>query len=326
MAGNLPKLLDRLQIHYSSIDMLNICGVRFEFRYVKGIKKPPGTFMLAGTGTDKGVSANLNNKIEKGVLLQLDELKDIAAQAVEAASQSEDIALNDEEKALGKSQVVSNVKDKAVRLVKLHHEKIAPNLNPVQVARKFSINMYSYLRDRAKQLYEEAEHTHNQYGKKVLKSQARALNALAKRGIDFCGEIDILEKDGLLTSVRDTKTSGKSPAEDVADKSEQLSAYSLATHVLDGKIPDTVSLDFLVDLKKEQKAVTRQSKRDMAAIEIFLRRITNAIHVIHTGVFTPAAVGDWHCSKDWCGYWYDCEFVQKKRVTSAPKPLVQINY
>jgi len=317
---------ERLQIHYSSIDMLNICGIRFEFRYVKGIKKPPGTFMLAGTGTDRGVTANLTNKIEKGVLLELDELTDIAAQAVDEASKTEDIALNDEEKSIGKEQAISNVKDKAVRLVKVHHKEIAPNLRPSQVARKFSIDMDSYLRDRAKQIYEEAENTHNPRAKKVLKSQARALNALARRGVDFCGEIDILEKYGDLTHVRDTKTSGKSPTEDVADKSEQLSAYSLATHVLDGKIPDMVALDFLVDLKREQKAVTRQSKRDMAAIEIFLRRITNAIFAIHTGVFTPAAVGDWHCSSQWCGYFHECLFVQQRKTISLPGKLVQINY
>lgn len=314
----------RLQIHYSMLDMLSICGVRFEFRYVKGIKKPPGTFMLAGTGTDRGVSANLQNKIETGNLLPLDAVTDIARQAVQDTANSEDIELDEEEKTIGKAQVISNTKDKAVRLVKVHHINVAPAILPTYVSRKFSINMDSYLRDRAKQLYGEAEISANSYSKKILKSQARALNALAKRGVDFCGEIDIQE----AAIVRDTKTSTKSPSEDAADKSEQLSAYSLATHVLDGKLPDTVALDYLVDLKKEQKAVTRQSRRDMQAIEIFLRRITSAIHAIHTGVFTPAASGDWHCSEQWCGFWHSCDFVQKKRVTSVPDAakLVQINF
>lgn len=310
---------NRLQIHYSSIDMLNICGIRFEFRYVKNMKIPPNAFMLAGKGTDRGVTADLNNKINTGELLELDELTDVVAQAVDEESQKEDLELTEEEKGKGLKQVIGETKDKAVRLIKVHHAEVAPGVKPAIVQRKFAIDMDGYLRERARQLYEESEAA-NPYYKKILKSQARALNALAKRGVDFVGEIDIFEKDGDFNAIRDTKTSAKSPSENAAAKSEQLTAYALALNVLDGTLPKYVALDYLIDLKREPKSVTCKSERDMEAIEVFLRRLTNAIHVLHTGIFTPASPQDWHCSPQYCGYWNVCPYVQQRKVISAPKP------
>ncbi len=308
----------RLQFHYSAIDMLNICGVRFEFRYVKGIKIAPNAFMLAGKGTDRGVTADLTNKIDKGELLQLSELTDIVSQAVKDESTKEDIQLDEEEKSKGLQQVIGDTQDKAVRLIKVHHGDVAPTIKPAAVQRKFSIDMDSYLRGRARQLYDEAEKT-TPYYKKILESQARALNALAKRGVDFVGEIDIFERDDGTTAIRDTKTTAKTPTEDAALKSEQLTAYALASHVLDGQLPKYVALDYLVDLKREQKAVTRKSERDMEAIEVFLRRLTNAIHVLHTGIFVPASPNDWHCSERYCGYWNICPMVQKRKAIFTSK-------
>jgi hypothetical protein len=203
---------------------------------------------------------------------------------------------------------------------------VAPVIKPAIVQRKFSINMDSYLRDRAKQLYQEAEGLLGYY-QKIKKSQARALNALAKKGVDFVGEIDIFEKDGEKTAIRDTKTSAKSPTEDAAVKSEQLTAYAMATQVLDGQLPQYVALDYLVDLKRGANTVTIKSERDMEAIEVFLRRLTNAIHVLHTGIFTPASPNDWHCSERYCGYWNICPMVQKRKKTSLPTSLSgPVNY
>lgn len=304
---------NRLQIHYSTIDMLNICGIRFEFRYVKGVKIRPNASMLAGTGTDRGVTADLTNKIDKGELLGMSELTDIVSQAVQNESEKEEIELDEEEKSKGIKTVIGETKDKAVRLIKVHHGSVAPTIKPASVQRKFSIDMDGYLRDRAKQLYEESESA-TQYYKKIMKSQARALNALAKRGVDFVGEIDIFEKDGTTTAIRDTKTSTKSPTEDAALKSEQLTAYALASNVLDGQLPKYVALDYLVDLKREPKAVTRTSERDMEAIEVFLRRLTNAIHSLHSGIFIPASPSQWQCSERYCGYHSICDFVQKRKT------------
>lgn len=130
---------------------------------------------------------------------------------------------------------------------------------------------------------------------------------------DLGGTIDLQEPDAL----RDTKTAGKTPALDAADKSVQLTTYSLAAKALDGKAPGTVALDYLVDTKVP-KAVTLTSTRTDDDHRRLLLRVEHAARVIQSGAFMPtdsSLPGVWWCSSTFCGFWQDiCPFGRRNRV------------
>jgi hypothetical protein len=126
--------------------------------------------------------------------------------------------------------------------------------------------------------------------------------------MDLIGYTDIEEGP----AVRDTKTSAKSPREDEAHLSDQLTIYALAKRVLDGTqgvIP--VRLDYLVDLKTP-KAVVRESERSIDDFQVMLRRIEVAQRAIEKEVFVPARQSDWWCSARWCGYFNSCPYARRQ--------------
>lgn len=331
-----PKeLRPRKQLHVSGIDMHNECGQRFYYRYVVGKKQPPGAFLIRGSAVDKSVTADLDNKIETDELLPDDIVEDIAAEYVEKEKDSIEL-IDEEERKIGREKVIAATKDEAVTLARLHHSGLAPSLKPFRTQRGFSLDMDAWLRDRAKRLYREAEEVGG-YATKILEGQARALNAMARDGFDLAGTIDIHEKfdgsriirseeDELLAReitnvVRDTKTSGKSPAKMIADESDQLTEYALAIHILEGRLPDKLVLDYLVSTK-EPKIVSVTTTRTEDDIEVFYNRLVATIYSIHTGVFVPTKATDWRCSQKWCGYFDICPYAKKPKTSLPSKEVV----
>lgn len=163
--------------------------------------------------------------------------------------------------------------DKAVRLSGTHAQRLAPALKPTHVERKWTVELPGY-------------------------------------PMDLVGEIDIQEAH---LSVRDTKTSAKSPSADAADRSEQLTMYALAVKTIDHEAPEYVALDYLVDLKSGTKIKTVMSSRAVEDFEPLLRRVENAARVIESGSFVPARPDDWWCNPKWCGFYSSCPFVRRRR-------------
>jgi len=318
----------RRQIHVSALNMAADCGQRFLFRYILGIKSPPNAFLLVGKSTDESVTQDLDHKIETGELLKRDDVLAISAAKFEQEQKNEPIELDQEEKKDGKSldQVLGEAKDKAISLSGLHHDEAAPKIQAVRTRRRFSVDMDAFLRARAKELHASAEATPDKYAANILHAQARSLNAAARAGVDFVGEQDVQEivHDGEkeLLVIRDTKTSAKSPTPSymdgnnkagTADDSNQLTAYAVASHVVDGKLPDKMVLDFLVRTnaaKPTLKYVPTVTTRSMDDVQVFLNRFTNLIHAMKTGVFVPANQSWWGCDRKWCGYHQICGYVR----------------
>lgn len=333
-----PKTKQRLQIHQSGLEMLSKCGIQFEFRYLRGVKRRPNAFLICGTATDRAVSTDLDHKIETGELAAESDLLDVARDVVENYPEKELIELEDEESGKSVADVLDSTKDKAVRLVKAHHAEIAPIIRPVATAKKFSISMDEFLRSRAKELRRRMESSPKSLAN-VLNLQARYLNVAARNGLDFVGEFDIVEKyktnkcpdDGLgngqdiqeRSIIRDTKTSKKSPNQSTADESHQLGAYAVAHHVLYNRLPDAVKLDYVIDLKGGVKTMTLNSHRDMEDVNAYLNRLVAGVIQMQSGNFVPAPDTAWWCDPKWCAYHAHCEYV-KRREISVPN-LVQIS-
>lgn len=323
-----PKI--RKQLHQSGAEMLGKCGIAFEFRYLLGIRRPPSAFLICGKATDKGVTTDLQHKIDTGELEQESVVLDVVRDSVDNDPEKDSIEVFGDDKTKSKEQIIGETKDKAVRLTKAHHGVIAPEIRPSQVARKFSINMDKFLRGRAKDFHKQADEQSDKHAARVLNQQAAYLNIAARNGVDFVGEMDIVEQyrteetaemhafDEMV--VRDTKTSGKSPSANVADESHQLSAYSLAAQVIDGRLPDAVKLDYLVDLKSGPKTMTVASSRTADDVRVYLNRIVNAVATVESGMFTPAPNAAWWCSAKWCAYHHICPHVVHKELVQIGEP------
>lgn len=321
-----PK--QREQFHISGINMLQECGKRFEFRYILGIRRPPAVFMHIGTAVDQSVSQDLQHKIDHGELLKRDDAVEIAAVTFTQRQEKEPIELEPDERGRDIKEVIGEAKDKSVALAGLHYDQAAPIIQATRVQRKFSIDMDSWLRKRAKQLHASADAESDKYAASILRSEARALNAASRAGLDLAGEQDIVEDFPILSGVggltiRDTKTSGKSPVKSlmdgnkspgIADDSDQLTAYALASLVFDKKLPDLMVLDYLVytPARHDTKYVPTKTVRDMDDVNVFLNRFANAVHAYKRGIFVPAKPDWWGCSERYCGYWNMCPYAKRR--------------
>jgi hypothetical protein len=334
----LPKEKLRQQLHISGINMMGDCGQRFMFRYVLGIRRPPSAFLLVGKSCDESVTQDLEHKIETGELLKREDVLGIASAKFDAEQEAEPVELDREEKKEGKSleTVLGEAKDKTVALAGLHHDEAAPKIQAVRTRRKFSIDMDPFLRTRAKEMHAAAAETTDKYAAKMLDEQARSLNSYARDGVDFVGEQDIVERTTTYDDVerlviRDTKTSAKSPSASLldgsdkpgtADDSEQLTAYAVASHVIDGKLPDRMVLDYLVRTSAQKPGlyyVPTVTKRTMEDVTVFLNRFANTIHALKTGVFTPANPMWWGCSERWCGYADICPYIKRPKLVQITR-------
>jgi hypothetical protein len=310
----------RRQIHQSNIETLSKCGIMFENIYVLHKRRRPKSYQICGTATDKSVGADLNHKIDQGELEQESVLLDMARDSVQNADFTD---LEPEDEEVGKPvEIIRDViADKAVRLVRGHHSGIAPQIEPIKVARKFSINLDKFLRARARFLHDQAELEDEKHARRVLHDQAAHMNAAARDGIDFVGEQDIVELIGTEQLViRDTKTAKKSPNDTTAHESSQLTAYSLASKVLDNQLPSAVKLDFLVDLQRGVKTMTLSSTRTLDDIDNYLSRLANAVATIRSGMFVPAPDTAWWCDKRYCGFWHDCPYARGRGRTDISLP------
>jgi hypothetical protein len=134
--------------------------------------------------------------------------------------------------------------------------------------------------------------------------------------IDLVGRLDIQEAD----TVRDTKTSGKTPADTCAQKSLQLKAYALAVKILDGKPPSRVFLDYLIDTKTP-KSATFGHEPDAEDFQAVLNRLEVIAAAMKAGVFVPVEPDHWACSERFCGYHSTCRFVCRPRLFAVPEKV-----
>lgn len=259
----------------SKLGMFTRCGMQYKFRYIDGLRIPPGVALIVGTATHKAVEYDLTNKIQSGELLPLEAVQDLAALAFKANWNASEVKVDEDELAEAGSmaKVKGAASDKAVRLASLHHRKVAPSISPVHIERYFRLELKGY-------------------------------------PFDLDGFMDVQEPD----AVRDTKTTGKSPSKDEADNSMQLTMYGLAFRSLEGRNPAKLILDYLVD-KKEPQEVTQTSERSDEDYRRLVMRAERAHEAIDKGVFIPTDPSNWVCSAKWCGYWESvCPFGRRARV------------
>lgn len=119
----------------SQLEMFAKCPKQWEYRYVYGIKTPPGVAATVGKGTHAANEKDLRQKMDWGVLMTEDEVKDTAADSLRAAWEREQPVVRDGD--LTQGQAV----DQTVALTSLYHRLLAPKLEPVALERAFLIEI-----------------------------------------------------------------------------------------------------------------------------------------------------------------------------------------
>ena len=122
----------------SALNMLYRCAMQYFFRFQEGIKIPPGIAQVIGRSVHGSVHLDLQYKIETGRLRKLDEIQDAARDHVNRAWQ-EGVRLVGEELKESQKKLKGNAVDQATALCLLHHNDLAPTINPVQVESFFRL-------------------------------------------------------------------------------------------------------------------------------------------------------------------------------------------
>lgn len=125
---------------------------------------------------------------------------------------------------------------------------------------------------------------------------------------DVMGVVDVETE----TDIRDTKTSAKAPSGNPARTSLQGELYTLEARVR-GKDKGFV-LDHLVRGRSPRHIIS-EAKFTPADHQSFLLRVEAAAKMIQAGTFPPADPTSWACSKKWCGWWDDCAWGARQRVS-----------
>lgn len=124
----------------SQLNMLSRCGMQYFFRYVEGIKSPPGVQLILGKGVHSSVETNLRAKMA-GESLALEAVTQAAAEATRAEWAKEEPLLTEEDREAGAANVLGRTVDTAVALAGLHARQVAPSISPVAIEAGFTIEL-----------------------------------------------------------------------------------------------------------------------------------------------------------------------------------------
>lgn len=105
-------------------------------------------------------------------------------------------------------------------------------------------------------------------------------------GLKVFGIMDVITADGFI---RDYKTSSKSPSKNIIDEKIQLPIYSMMYRDLFGQDESGVGFDYIVNLKKEKKAmrVETEGPIDANRIERTKQTFVGVAKSISAGIFYP---------------------------------------
>lgn len=152
-----------------------------------------------------------------------------------------------------------------------------------------------------------AEHVFDKYKNlKVEAIEERFEMELPGVKLPIVGYIDLRTK---LGTVIDWKTGAKSPAQNSADVSEQLTLYDLATRKVHGITPPRMG-NIWATMGADGPRV-KEFWTEPREEEDFVR-LTNRFKILdqaleNKGPWHPAAGGSWWCSEKQCAFYKDCK-------------------
>ncbi len=126
----LLRQLNRPKYHQSAIKTFLMCGQKYMFRYVDGIKGQMGAPATTGSAVDTSVSHGYAQKVKTGEYISLEEARDVCAT---------DFDKRVPETMFQDGETAGEFKDAALAIVKVHHGGLAQALQPAQVQMEFIV-------------------------------------------------------------------------------------------------------------------------------------------------------------------------------------------
>lgn len=248
----------------SQLSMYVRCARQFEFRYIKGIKRPPNLNMAVGTSVHKSAEVNYAHKLKTKKPVKLS----VAMDAYDSAFRKARLDTV-------KDEPEGKAKDRGYAMAEAHYNEIAPKYQPLEKPEfEFTVAIPGVRRKL--------------YG---------FMDLIAAPIMRVGKELVALKK----RSVRDNKTSGRRYDQFAVEVAGQLTAYAWAHKVLFGKLPDSLGFDITI-AKKDSEIVEVQRETTMrtdAEIKRFAETVQHIERGINSGVFPPVDDAK-TCS--WCGY------------------------
>ena len=243
------------------------CGVLWEFIDTCG-PRPPRSAMVVGSNVHGTSELDLACKMETGILLPADVITDAARDGIVALVDREGLALTADEAFFGRAVTIDQMKDQAVGLAVLHHEKAAPRIEPVALERKWLLDF-------------------------------------ADTGHTLAGRIDIEEKRGIIDTKTTGKAPTQKWADTSDQLTMYAIAKSTLDGIPPEEIE--LRFDCLHKLKVP-KYKPFDTRRTQADIDALLLKIQTALKVIKSGVFMPTSRENWWCSPEWCAFYDECPY------------------
>lgn len=264
------------QLHVSMLDMLSRCGIQFQRRYGARFGCwheeeiiPPGVALATGTAVHTAVEKNLRSKIEnKGELLPREEVAEIARDKFEEVWNGGMMLSEDE--AVDPNATLGRATDQTVNLALLHHDNLAPLLQPLAIEEKFVIVLDDY-------------------------------------PLDLSGQKDIREADRIRDTKTRAASPPKDAARSMQlamyALSEKVARGSLPKAVaLDVLVKTKTPKIITLEETPTDEWISPLLRR--------VKRATEIIQTVKEGknAFAPADPENWVCSAKYCGYAQTCPF------------------
>jgi hypothetical protein len=128
---------DPVVLSGSSLATYMRCGQQWYYAYVEAIKSPPTVRQALGVGVHSAVERNMSQKVYSGTDVTEEEVLDTFS--TEWTAMSPEIAPDPTES-------LDDAKDSGIKILKMHHKHVAPNIQPLLVEEPvaFDLNEVPY--------------------------------------------------------------------------------------------------------------------------------------------------------------------------------------
>lgn len=290
------------QLHVTTLQTLLTCGHRFYLRYVKAIHRPKAVNLAVGSAVHASAGMNLIHKVANQKLMPESDVLDHSRDAI-SFEIGEGEGLSDDGLRPINLKRQAEIVDETVAFSRVHYNQVAPQARPTTIEQE--VNGRVLVLPSVEWAY-VLEMTHWPY--------------------NIAGKLDLLNlNDQGEFDIHDTKTTRKSPSDDVADANIQMTPYSMAVHyILKQDYPIKSSLDYLVIGRKSKadEAVSRETERNALHEKFFLRIFERAVKAIEAGIFLPADPGHYSRPCSLCEYRHgDCMFYRDPKTIGSEYTL-----
>lgn len=152
----MPK---KWQLHWSHLSMLWRCGEQYRRRYLEGDIVPPGAALIVGSATHAPINVDMLRKIDTGELADAEELADIARDTVTHHFDDGNYWIPPAERKDTNTETLrAECVETAQALSALHHEELAPKIEPVHAERLWVVEIPGFPCDLSGQIDIQTAH------------------------------------------------------------------------------------------------------------------------------------------------------------------------